>query len=522
MEGLVLRLSNDGTKVQAICTPAESTSPPDESSLRKLIEGEGFSQLYLLNQSLAELVNRFAAGNPFTIDVAERRDGTFSVTVLPDLMKATLTLTPPYGGAAVTAEEVLQHLQQEGITTGIQHDAIKAATMACRALNKPIALGEPATPGEAAQFVSLIPEIKERCPHPDDDTCIVDYRDLGGIVSVRPGDPLMRRIPPTEGTAGIDIKGKPIPALRGKDGTFAPNLTGTAVSPDDADLLIAATAGQPVMVTNGVIVEPTVKVKSIDLSSGNITFEGTLVVSGDVASGMVVKASGDITIGGTVEAAMLEAGGNVDVKGGLIFAQVHAQGSISALFSEKAHLHAGRSIFLRELAMQSDLKAGAEIVVGEKGMKKGHIIGGLCRAATCVRAIVIGSHAGVPTRIEVGVDPDAREKLALVRQHIEEKQKEADETDKTLAYMHDNSTRVSPESLKQREQIKTLIETEIAELNRQKTRLQKRLETVDSARIEVEKNIYYGVQIVVGEKVLTVDDDLEAVTFRMEDGVIVN
>jgi len=276
------------------------------------------------------------------------------------------------------------------------------------------------------------------------------------------------------------------------------------------------------MVTNGVIVEPTVKVKSIDLSSGNITFEGTLVVSGDVASGMVVKASGDIIIGGTVEAAMLEAGGNVDVKGGLIFAQVHAQGSISALFSEKAHLHAGRSIFLRELSMQSDLKAGAEIVVGEKGMKKGHIIGGLCRAATCVRAIVIGSHAGVPTRIEVGVDPDAREKLALVRQHIEEKQKEADETDKTLAYMHDNSARVSPESLKQREQIRTLIETEMAELNRQKTRLQKRLETVDSARIEVEKNIYYGVQIVVGEKVLTVDDDLEAVTFRMEAGVIVH
>lgn len=522
MDGLVLRLSDDGKKLQAVCSPVESTSPIDEAAIKKLLDSEGFSDLYLLHQAIPELINRFASGNPFTIVLAERRDGSFSISVSPDQMKATLTLTPPYGGTAITSDEILRHLEQEGITSGIQHDAIMAATTACRALNKPIAVGEPAIPGEPAQFVSLIPEIRDRCPHPDDETCIVDYRELGGIVSVKPGDPLMRRIPPTEGVPGTDIKGKQISALPGRDLSFPPNLTGTQVSPDDADLLVAATAGQPVLVTNGVIVEPTVKVKSIDLSSGNITFEGTLVVSGDVASGMVVKASGDIIIGGTVEAALIEAGGNIEVKGGLIFAQIHAKGSISALFCEKAHLHAGRSILLRELSMQSELKAGTEITVGEKGLQKGHIIGGLCRAATLVRAIVIGSHAGVPTRIEVGVDPDTREKIVQVRRQIEEKQREADETDKTLAYMQDNRGKISPEALKQRVQTRVVIETELAELIRQKKRLQKRLETIENARIEVEKNIYYGVQIVVGENVVTVDDDLEGVSFRMEDGVIVH
>lgn len=522
MDGLVLRLSVDRKKLQAVCTPAESPSPVDEPSIKKLIDSEGFSNLYLLNQGISELINRFAAGNPFTIDLAERRDGSFSVSVSPDLMKATLTLTPPYGGTAITADEILRYLEQEGITSGIQHDAISAATTACRALNKPVAVGEPAIPGEPAQFASLVPEIKDRCPHTDDETCIVDYRELGGIVSVKPGDPLMRRIPPTEGVPGTDIKGKQISAPPGRNLSFPPNLTGTQLSPDDADLLVAATAGQPVLVPNGVIVEPTVKVKSVDLSSGNITFEGTLVVSGDVASGMAVKASGDIVIGGTVEAALLEAGGNIEVKGGLIFSQVHAKGSITALFCEKAHLHADRNIMLRELSMQSELKAGTEIIVGEKGMQKGHIIGGLCRAATFVRAIVIGSHAGVPTRIEVGVDPDTREKMLQVRQQIEEKQKEADETDKTLAYMQDNRGKISPETLQQREQTRSVIETELAELIRQKKRLQKRLETIENARIEVEKKIYYGVQIVVGETAMTVDDDLEGVSFHMEDGVIVH
>jgi uncharacterized protein len=120
------------------------------------------------------------------------------------------------------------------------------------------------------------------------------------------------------------------------------------------------------------------------------------------------------------------------------------------------------------------------------------------------------------------VDPDTREKMVQVRQQIEEKQKEADETDKTLAYMQDNRGKVSPEALKQREQTRAVIETELAELIRQKKRLQKRLETIDNARIEVEKNIYYGVQIVVGEVAMTVDDDLEGVSFHMEDDVIVH
>ena len=114
-------------------------------------------------------------------------------------------------------------------------------------------------------------------------------------------------------------RGEPVPGIPGNDVRFAAALSGAELSPDDSDLLIAAIGGQPVIVSNGAIVEPTIKMKNVDLSTGNLAFEGTIVISGDIAAGMEVKASGDIIVGGMVEAAMLEAKGNVEVKGGIIF-----------------------------------------------------------------------------------------------------------------------------------------------------------------------------------------------------------
>ena len=71
---------------------------------------------------------------------------------------------------------------------------------------------------------------------------------------------------------------------------------------------------------------------------------------------------------------------------------------------ENACLIAGHNIIIREVAMKSDITAGNDVIVGETGMKKGHIIGGVCRATTLVHAIIVGSPANVSTRIEVGMD----------------------------------------------------------------------------------------------------------------------
>jgi uncharacterized protein (DUF342 family) len=522
MEELDFQLSADSTKLLAVYTPIAGNSSIDDCSIKKTLDAQGFSNLFLLNNACAELANKInAATGPFTMEMGEKRDGAFSLNISPDFMTVSLTMTPPYGGRAVTSDDIYNALREKGIVSGIQHESIKAATSACRAMNEPIAVGSPPLRGNDGRLLSLIPEMKEHCPHLDDDSSIIDYRDLGGIVNVRPGDPLMRRIPPEEGTPGENVKGAPVPGIPGNDVRFAAELSGAELSPDDSDLLIAAIGGKPVIVSNGVIVEPTVKIKNADMSTGNIAFEGTIIVSGDIAAGMEVKASGDIIVGGMVEAAMLEAKGNVEVKGGIISANVHAKGSITARFAEKARLQAEGDITLRELSMQCELKAGGRIVIGEQGLKMGHIIGGVSRATRLVHAMVLGSSAGVATRIEVGVDPDAKERLAEVRLQLEKKHKEAEETAKTLAYVKIRPQCLDAGTVRAKEKLSLHLQSEIAELTGQKRRLEKRLEPLDHARIEVERTVHDGVQVVIGDKMLTVDDDLENVTFHIEEDSII-
>lgn len=170
------------------------------------------------------------------------------------------------------------------------------------------------------------------------------------------------------------------------------------------DLLIAATDGCPVLLKDGVSVEPIYTVGDVDLYTGNIDFPGTVNVTGEIHIGMTVKASGDIHVNGTVEGVTLAAGGDIAVKDGIIglteragkkshHSAITCGESCSANFAQNAHISAGKGIFIRDFTMQSKLSARHQIVVGD-GSRKGYLIGGTARAAMLIKAKIIGS----PTR----------------------------------------------------------------------------------------------------------------------------
>ncbi len=201
-------------------------------------------------------------------------------------------------------------------------------------------------------------------------------------------------------------------------------------------------------------------------------------------------------------------------------AVVQANGSVRALFVENARISAGGDIVVQELAMKSDLRAGNRITVGEPGSRKGHIIGGICRAGTEIDAIVAGSRAGVSTRMEVGADPAVQEKLASVMHTLRYREKDLEESSKSLAYVRENPSRIKPEVLKLKEKFFLQGQIEIRELTRQRERLQKRMLRVENAKIKVEREAYSGVLIRIGEKMLVLDEDMENVTFSLgEDGI---
>lgn len=532
--GLSFLMCEDGKKLQAVFKTVAAIAPIDTDQVNQMLAGQGFADLFIFADALGQVVKQYNSGSGFTIVIGERRDGAFSINIDADLMSALLTMTPAYGGKPVTGDQIYAGLQEKGIKFGIIDETIQSSVAKGYARNKLIAEGVRPAQGDDAQFLSLIREIKNSRHHFDDKETI-DYRNVGNIITVKRGDPLMRRLPPTEGRPGTNILGSPVPATMGNNIQFSPLLSGAAIHQDDPDLLVAEISGQPVLLPNSVNIEPVITIKNVDLATGNLDIEGTLNITGDVKPGMHVKATADIIIEGIVEAGYIEAGGDVEVKGAVIgqgelrngadelnpaAAMIRADGSVKALFVENAFISSGADIVIREFVMKSELNAGNRIMVGEPGSSKGRIISSLCRAAARIEAITIGSLSGTGTVLEVGADPSAQDKFTSTKQTLHYKERELEEASKALEYFRDNPNRTTPDAIKEKEKALRRLQTEIQELTGQIRRLKKRFELLDSAGVKAERQVYCGVRIKIGEKTLLLDKDMEGVTFTLgENGI---
>jgi len=534
--GLTLALSEDGRKLLANISPVAEKPPFDLATLRQEIDTQGFGQLFLVDAALNQLVKLYAsASEPFTLEIGEVRDALVTVALAPDKMAAYLDVTPPCGGTTVTAEQIRRALAEKQVTCGLLDEAIEQVVAAGEAHRQQVAQGRVVVNGVDGKLHCLIEMAKERHPHLDD-RGIADYRDLGGIVTVHQGERLMQKIAPTPGEAGENILGQAIPAKPGKEAMFAPQLKGAMIDPQDPAFLIAEITGQPLLVNNGMTVEPTIALTTVDLTSGNIDFEGTVNISGDVHAGMSIRATGDIHVGGTVEAAILDAGGDVVVKGGVIghgemhehpddsrksmIARVRCGASFAARFVENASIEVGDSIMVDELVMQSELAAVNQIVVGKPGSGHGRIIGGVVEATLLVQAAVIGSPAGVKTRVIVGSNPYLHEKMRLAGKHLEAKSKELDEVVKLIKFIEDHPERIKPE-IKQKAENTFLALLQAIEMAQQdKVELDKQLELAVDAKVIIEKTLFGNVQVEIGGKVHWVDLQRSNGTFSLKEGEI--
>ena len=208
--------------------------------------------------------------------------------------------------------------------------------------------------------------------------------------------------------------------------------------------------GQPKLVPNGVVVEPTITLPQVDISTGNMSFDGTINIKGDVKDGMKIHATGDVFVGGTVEAAEIEAGGNVVIKGGVIGHSEHSgdpneaptfnaiiisKGSISAHFAENVCMEAGIDIIIEEFSMHNHLTALNRVLVGKSGGKKGRIIGGITCASVLVKTAIIGSNAGFVTKVRAGFNPYLQAQVDKLKLEIDANEKEQEDLKKIIAFV---------------------------------------------------------------------------------------
>lgn len=374
-------------------------------AVKDLIAQTGHADWFLLDDELHLTVSRCARGESFDAVIAERRDARFELEIAPDAMCAWVTVTPARGGSMLDANDVVQALAQAGVLFGIDETALVQACTSPDGGRVVAAQGVPARHGENARFEMLVDVTRDRRPKVGENG-LIDFRELGDIPVVEADQPLMRIVPETPGSAGRNIRAELLAPVPGQPGAFEADLPGAQLDPQDPRLLRAVFKGQPVRVGDGVIVEKVVFFNGATMASGNIAFDGTVHIDGDVLTGMKVQASGDIIVTGTVDGGHLDAGGSIRVGGGIIAqASARAGDSVSARFAENSSVDAGVGIAIDSMALQSQLQAGNQIVVGTQSPLRGRLVGGSARAMMLIRAPLLGDPSSTVTQLLVGVNP---------------------------------------------------------------------------------------------------------------------
>jgi uncharacterized protein len=536
VQGLSFSLDQDSGELQACYQPAADASVPDLPALQQALQQQGYASFHFYEQALANFITQARqAEAELSLPIGKRYDAECKIVIADNLMAAYLTLIRAQGGQPLLLPDILQALQQQDIVYGILQEQIEAALATGECEHLLIARGTPVQAGTAGYFENLLLEKEKRLSQVDENA-VLRYSDLSHLLLVHQGDPLLRRIPPLPGTDGTNIKGQAVPAAAVPEIEFADKNQGAMLSPDDPNLLVAACGGQPVITRNGACVNSLLEVADIDLTTGNIEFDGTIRIKGDIKAGMRLKASGDVVVLGMVEAAEIVAGGNVAVRGGIVgrpnpkpgahglppdTARIDCSGSLQAMFIESARIKAGDAIMVDAHASQCELFARNQIIVGKPGARNSHLAGGIAQATLLIKAFNLGTPNGIRTLVQVGSDPYLAQEIGAKEAEFQRKLAELDQLQKLIAYFKQNPHKNVGGIGDKVEATRKQVASAIFVLDQEKAELVAKLELTHQARVEVAESLFEGVEIRIGKHVRQVNDRFGACAIRLLDDSIV-
>lgn len=531
---LTLSMSDDGRELLARFPEAVEREPIQLAWFQEQLHAHGLDKLRLVNDAVGQCIQQYNEGSTATsIVIGETVDAEFSIKVSDDDMQVSLSYSPAQGGLALEKKQVMAALHKQGITFGIQESVIDQVLQGKEAHDVVIAAGEPAIDGEDGRFEKLVTDIRDRRPRIDDQGK-AHYNDITQFVTVQAGEALIRRLPPGEGKAGQNVRGEIIPAKPGEAVMFAANLSGTKLSENDPNILVAEIYGQPVFVENGALVESTITVDDVDQSTGNIEFEGSVMVNGNVTTGMRIDAKGDVLINGMVEeASQITAGGDIIIQQGVIgrgsitedngkpgkgVVRLESEGSISARFIENSCVSAGREVRVSELIAHSDVSARHAVIVGNKNSKRGHIMGGITRAEDYLQAEILGSPAAVNTRVIVGVNPEYNAALQETQQLLESKKTERNGLEEVLSRAIKQQAKNRNEILQKLQATLNHLANDINQLEQLKQQQKAQVERLKQARVTVNRKAFNSVEITVANFQEKLADEKGGGTYLIREG----
>ncbi|NLK68151.1 MAG: DUF342 domain-containing protein [Clostridiaceae bacterium] len=442
-----------------------------------------------------------------------KKDASIEIVISPDKMKAFIRITEPVGGGnPVGIQEIAFEMKKKGVIFGIKEEMVRYIAEN-PIYNQSILIAEGKAPvhginGKVKFLFNISQDIK---PTIMDDGS-VNYRELNYIENVRKDQKLCEITMPTAGVNGKTVLGTVVKAAEGK---IPKVIRGANVYASGDNLsLYSSINGQVKYIDEKLSVFATHEVQAnVDNSTGNINFIGSVYIRGNVLSGFTVEAGGDVEVFGVVEGATIKAGGNIILRRGMTGNNkgvLIAGGDIIANFIENSTAEAVNDI-KAESIMHSNIKCGNRL---ELGGRKGLLVGGVTRVGKEIKAKVIGSHLATRTIIEVGLDPNLREKYKELRTEVinlEENVKKADQAINLLRRLEAANmlTEEKKEILNKSMRSKIYYESRLYECCEEVASLEEKLNMEAYGRIRVDNYIYNGVRVSIGSASMHIKETLQ-------------
>lgn len=392
--------------------------------LKRRVKNANFARI---REVISDKNEKFTwVGDPFEY-YEPVKDKYIDVRVSEDRLSAFLSVRfPQEDGLEISENDIRYKVWQARINLPLEEKKIEEIARNKKPVGRElICSGKAQVNGKDGEILFKIDVNNNGTPLLNDDGS-VDYRRLNLVKCVEKDQHLAELIPAGDGEPGVDVYGEPIPQRPGKH-IKLPRGLNTYMSSDEGNLF-ARNRGH-VYLRDGLLnIEPVyVVAKDVDFSTGNIEFNGEVVIKGDVKSGFRVETDGNILIRGSVESAEVSSiSGEIVVNGGIFGkykAKLQAKHDIKAEFAQHAHLIAGNEIKINKYILDCRVEANGYVDVA-----KGQIIGGEVISKRGVVSREIGSPKIVKTRISVGksIDADAWMEALQIEKKLKDIKKEYD------------------------------------------------------------------------------------------------
>lgn len=368
---------------------------------------------------------------PLSKDVGFREHEKMMLNISEDRMVATVRFyAPSNDGEDMSAREILQELKHKGIQFGIKEDVVEEyVNNRCYCTDIVIAEGKPAVQGTDASVEYFFSTDIHAKPTLLEDGS-VDFFNLNTINHCIKGDMLARLSPAIPGQSGKTVTGESIKPREIK--RFSLHYGRNISISEDKTCIYSEVNGHVTLVDDKVFVSDVLEVENVDISTGNIDYDGSVLVRGNVGSNFSVVCRGNIEVRGIVEGAYLEASGDIIIArgmNGMGKGELKAGGNIVVKFMENVTAHA-HGYVSAESILHSRVFAGTEVNVSGK---KGFISGGRVCATNTISVKTLGSTMGADTIVEVGVDPVLKNKFQQYQKDVVEAKSELEKLEGVIS-----------------------------------------------------------------------------------------